>query len=39
MWTEATSMGGKLNSIFVRSKLEVSQGIRLFRTEQSHLMQ
>ena len=32
-------MGGKLNSNFVRSKLEMDGDIQLFRTESSHLMQ
>ena len=38
MWTGAMSMGGKLNSIFVRSKWEMNGDIQLFKTEQSNLV-
>ncbi len=31
-------MGGKLNSIFVRSKWEMNGDIQLFKTEQSNLV-
>ena len=38
MWTGAMSKNGKLNSIFVRRKLETNEDIQLFQPEQSHLV-